>query len=77
MSLEREIRRRRMIEDMKASGMRSTCRKCGAKMLSKNALGWVCEKCGWESEKQRQIRRELEEATRGGHKGRGKEVDGV
>lgn len=77
MSLEREIRRRRMIEGMKASGMRSTCRKCGARMSAKNENGWVCEKCGWESEKQEQIRRELEEATRGDHKGRGKEVGGV
>ena len=64
MSLKREIRRRHLVEDMKESGMRTRCRKCGAKMLPKNALGWVCEKCGWESEKQKQIRRELKEASR-------------
>ena len=64
MSLEREIRRRRMIEDMKESGMRTRCRKCGTRMTVKNALGWVCEKCGWDSEKQRQIRRELKEASK-------------
>lgn len=63
MSLAREIRRRRLVEDMKESGMRTRCRKCGARMFSKNENGWVCTRCGWESEKQKQIRRELEEAT--------------
>lgn len=62
MSLDREIRRRRMAEDMKESGMRTKCRKCGTRMSAKNGTGWVCEKCGWESEKQKQIRRELKEA---------------
>ena len=64
MSLDREIRRRHLAEDMKESGMRTRCRKCGARMTVKSALGWVCEKCGWESEKQRQIRRELKEASK-------------
>ena len=77
MSIEREIRRRRLAEAMKENGMRTRCRKCGARMTAKDGNGWVCEKCGWESEKQEQIRRELEEATRGDHKGRGKEVDGA
>lgn len=62
MSLEREIRRRHLVEDMKESGMRTRCRKCGTRMTTKRGWGWVCEKCGWESEKQRQIRQELEEA---------------
>lgn len=60
MSLEREIRRRRMTENMKESGMRTRCRKCGTRMSAKSENGWVCEKCGWESEKQKQIRRELD-----------------
>ena len=63
MSIEREIRRRRMAEAMKENGMRARCRKCGTRMTAKNALGWVCEKCGWESEKQKRIRRELYEPT--------------
>lgn len=62
MSLDREIRRRRMVEAMKENGMRARCRKCGARMSAKDGNGWVCKKCGWESEKQKQIRRELEEA---------------
>lgn len=61
MSLDREIRRRRMTEAMKENGMRTRCRKCGTRMTAKNGTGWVCEKCGWESEMQKQIRRELKE----------------
>lgn len=64
MSIEREIRRRHMVEAMKENGMRTRCRKCGAKMLSKNALGWVCKKCGWESVKHMTARLELEEASK-------------
>ena len=59
MSLDREIRRRRLAEAMKENGMRTRCRKCGARMSAKDENGWVCEKCGWESEKQKQIRWEL------------------
>lgn len=76
MSLEREIRRRRMIEDMKESGMRTRCRKCGARMSAKDGNGWVCEKCGWESEKHMTARLELEQMARDYRKGREKEVDG-
>lgn len=54
MSLEREIRRRRMIEGMKASGMRSTCRKCGTKLTIKPGYGQVCEKCGWTPSRQKE-----------------------
>lgn len=59
MSLNREIRRRHMAEAMKENGMRTRCRKCGTRLTAKNGTGWVCAKCGWESEKQKQIRRRM------------------
>ncbi len=76
MSIEREIRRRRMAEAMKENGMRTRCRKCGTRMTSKEGLGWVCEKCGWESVKHMTARLELEQMARDDRKGRKKEVDG-
>lgn len=52
MSIEREIRRRRLREDMKLNGMRSKCRKCGGEMVCKPGYGWLCPKCGWVPLKQ-------------------------
>ena len=58
MSIEREMKRRRMHEDMKLNGMRTRCRKCGARMVAFGA-GWCCEKCGWMSKAQIEIATEL------------------
>lgn len=53
MSIEREIKRRRIREDMKLNGMRSKCRKCGSEMACKPGYGWLCLECGWKPLKQR------------------------
>lgn len=63
MSIEREFRRRSLQANMRANGMRSTCRKCKEKMLCKPGYGWVCPACGWEPFSQAKARSELIEKT--------------
>ena len=59
MSIERQFRRRALQANMRANGMRSTCRKCKEKMVCKPGYGWVCQACGWEPFAQAKIRSEL------------------
>ena len=54
MSIQREIKRRRIREDMKLNGMRSKCRKCGGTMVCKPGYGWLCRECGWKPMKQKE-----------------------
>ena len=54
MGLEREIRRKQQLEDMKLNGMRSRCRKCKSEMVCKPGYGWLCPVCGWVPKKQRE-----------------------
>ena len=65
MSIEREFRRRAMLAEMRANGIRSTCRKCGGKMMTKPGYGWVCLSCGWEPSAQANARIENEEDYHG------------
>ncbi len=60
MSLSRELKRRKLREDLRLNGMRRTCRKCGAKMATKPGYGWLCVECGWEPSMQVKIREELD-----------------
>lgn len=58
MSIEREFRRRAFQANMKASGRRSRCRKCGSRMTEKGFCDWICPECGWEPSAQVKNREE-------------------
>ncbi len=47
MSMARQLKRQMERDNLKKRGLRSTCRKCGGKMLHKSGYGWVCKRCGW------------------------------
>ena len=47
MSVEREIRRFAERKKRKEEKKRTTCRRCGRKMIDKPGYGLVCVECGW------------------------------
>lgn len=69
MSLARSVKRKKFQQDLKLNGIRSTCRKCKARMTFKPGYGCVCEECGWWPSKQIRAKGELD------NYGRRKEVE--
>lgn len=47
MSMQRKIKRAMEAQQRKEVGKRTTCRKCGARMIEKPGYGQVCIECGW------------------------------
>ncbi len=47
MSMQRKIKRAMEAQQRKEAGQRTTCRKCGARMVEKSGYGLVCKECGW------------------------------
>lgn len=47
MSMQRKIKRAMEAQQRKEAGKRTTCRKCGARMVEKPGYGLVCMECGW------------------------------
>lgn len=48
MSMQRKIKRAMEAQQRKEAGKRTTCRKCGARMMDKGPYGWMCGECGWK-----------------------------
>lgn len=47
MSMQRKIKRAMEAQQRKETMKRTTCRRCGAKMVEKPGYGQVCIECGW------------------------------
>ena len=47
MSQQRKIKRAMEARQRKETRKRTTCRKCGARMIEKPGYGVVCGECGW------------------------------
>lgn len=62
MSIKRSMKRNAFRQDLKLNGMRSTCRRCKAKMIVKPGYGFVCGECGWWPAKQIRAKGELDNA---------------
>lgn len=48
MSMQRKIKRAMEAQQRKETRKRTTCRKCGARMVEKPGYCLVCIECGWE-----------------------------
>ena len=47
MSMQRKIKRAMEAQQRKETRKRTTCRRCGTRLVEKHGYGWVCVECGW------------------------------